>query len=87
LTDAYQLDSEDHISEGLRWFFCAGLAISLLCMGTLTSTSFIIDSSNHLSNTRPRRVRETKHPQTKPARHSSCGRTGHPPLTTGPELE
>ena len=34
LTEEYQLNSEDHISAGLRWFFCAGLATGLLCMGT-----------------------------------------------------
>ncbi|KAF1961052.1 hypothetical protein CC80DRAFT_488420 [Byssothecium circinans] len=27
--------SEDHISDGLRWFYCAGLSISLLCMSLI----------------------------------------------------
>jgi hypothetical protein len=27
--------SEDHIPSGLRWFYCAGLGIALLCMSKL----------------------------------------------------
>ncbi|KAJ4289735.1 hypothetical protein N0V90_011065 [Kalmusia sp. IMI 367209] len=30
--------SEDHISDGLRWFYCAGFGISLLCMAVLAHT-------------------------------------------------
>lgn len=26
--------SEHEIPDGLRWFFCAGLGLALLCMGT-----------------------------------------------------
>jgi hypothetical protein len=39
LTEEYQLHSEDHISDGLRWFFCGGLAMGLFCMG---NPSFIM---------------------------------------------
>lgn len=28
--------SEDHISDGLRWFYCGGLGISLACMGIIS---------------------------------------------------
>jgi hypothetical protein len=28
--------SEDHISDGLRWFYCGGLAISLACMSVIS---------------------------------------------------
>lgn len=28
--------SEDHIPDGLRWFYCAGLGVALTCMSKLT---------------------------------------------------
>jgi hypothetical protein len=30
--------SEDHISDGLRWFYCGGLGLSLLCMAIIAFT-------------------------------------------------
>lgn len=33
LTHFYELKSEDHIPEGLRWFYCVGLANALANMG------------------------------------------------------
>lgn len=30
--------SEEHISEGLRWFYCGGLGISLICMSIIATT-------------------------------------------------
>lgn len=33
LTDTYMAKSEGDIPIGLRWFYCAGLGIALLCMG------------------------------------------------------
>jgi hypothetical protein len=30
--------SEEHISTGLRWFYCSGLGISLLCMAIISAT-------------------------------------------------
>ena len=33
LTEEYQVHSEDHTTDGLRWFFCGGLAMGLFCMG------------------------------------------------------
>ena len=32
LTDAYVGKAESEVSSGLRWFYCAGLGIALLCM-------------------------------------------------------
>lgn len=34
LTDAYIGRSEPELSSGLRWFYCAGLGVALLCMST-----------------------------------------------------
>ena len=34
LADAYISRSESEVSSGLRWFYCAGLGIALLCMST-----------------------------------------------------
>ena len=28
--------SEDHISDGLRWYYCGGLSIALACMGIIS---------------------------------------------------
>jgi hypothetical protein len=33
LFGAYEERSEEHITDGQRWFYCAGLAIALACMG------------------------------------------------------
>jgi hypothetical protein len=30
--------SEDHISNGLQWFYCGGLGISLFCLGVIALT-------------------------------------------------
>lgn len=38
LGDLYLNRSEDHIPDALRWFYCVGLGIALLCM----SKSFIL---------------------------------------------
>ena len=35
LMEEYQIKSEDVINNGLRWFFCGGLAMSLFCMGIM----------------------------------------------------
>ena len=35
LTDAYVVRSDVEVSSGLRWFYCAGLGIALLCMSML----------------------------------------------------
>ena len=32
LIEEYAIKSEHEIKAGLRWFFCGGLAIALLCM-------------------------------------------------------
>lgn len=32
LGDLYLNRSEDHIPDALRWFYCVGLGIALLCM-------------------------------------------------------
>ena len=33
LTEVFAQKSEGELSPGLRWFYCAGLAIALICMG------------------------------------------------------
>lgn len=35
LTDAYVSKSQTELPTGLRWFYCAGLGIALLCMSML----------------------------------------------------
>ena len=35
LTDAYTDSSKPEVSSALRWFYCAGLGIALLCMSRL----------------------------------------------------
>ena len=32
LADTYVSRSESEVSSGLRWFYCAGLGVALLCM-------------------------------------------------------
>ncbi|TVY32285.1 hypothetical protein LSUB1_G007219, partial [Lachnellula subtilissima] len=36
LTETYMAKSDDEIPIGLRWFYCAGLGIALLCMGIIS---------------------------------------------------
>lgn len=91
LTAEYQLHSEDHISDGLRWFFCAGLAVGLLCMGIPPTagpkfTPSLI-YSNYLSDTRSRRIREAQHPQTQTPRHPRRRRHRDPSPPPRPRLE
>ena len=38
LTEAYRAKSEPEVPEGLRWFYCAGLGIALLCMSIISMT-------------------------------------------------
>lgn len=38
LVEEWQERSEAEISNGLRWFYCCGLAISLICMGELLAS-------------------------------------------------
>jgi hypothetical protein len=40
LAEPYTGRSEEHIAQGLRWFFCGGLSVSLSCM-TLISMSHV----------------------------------------------
>lgn len=37
LVEDWQAKSEADISSGLRWFYCGGLTVSLVCMGELLS--------------------------------------------------
>lgn len=34
LFETYERRSEGEISDGLRWYYCGGLAVTLFCMGT-----------------------------------------------------
>lgn len=36
LTEVYMAIARPEVPVGLRWFYCAGLGIALLCMGMLT---------------------------------------------------
>lgn len=36
LTEVYQERSEHHITDGVRWFYCAGFAIALLSMAVIS---------------------------------------------------
>ena len=36
LTEAYAAKTEAEIPEGLRWFYCAGLGVALLCMSIIS---------------------------------------------------
>ncbi|RYN20823.1 hypothetical protein AA0115_g10037 [Alternaria tenuissima] len=38
LSETFVSRSEDHISEGLAWFYCGGLGISLLCLAIISAT-------------------------------------------------
>lgn len=38
LYEAFVPRSEEHITAGLRWFYCGGLGISLLCLSIITFT-------------------------------------------------
>jgi hypothetical protein len=44
LTDEYAIKSADVLSNGLRWFFCGGLAIALFCMSTQPTKTQLISS-------------------------------------------
>jgi len=49
LTEMYMVKSEHEIPPGLRWFYCAGLGIALLCMGASSILSIIILPNPHLT--------------------------------------
>lgn len=38
LTEAYSAKSDPEVPQGLRWFYCAGLGIALLCMSIISLT-------------------------------------------------
>jgi len=38
LSETFIPRSEDHISEGLLWFYCGGLGISILCLTVISAT-------------------------------------------------
>jgi hypothetical protein len=38
LSETFIPRSEDHLSEGLVWFYCGGLGISLLCLAIISAT-------------------------------------------------
>jgi hypothetical protein len=38
LSETFISRSEDHISDGLAWFYCGGLGISLLCLAIISAT-------------------------------------------------
>jgi hypothetical protein len=33
LTEAYQAKSSEDIEDGIRWFYCCGLGVALICTG------------------------------------------------------
>ncbi|TVY33559.1 hypothetical protein LOCC1_G007531, partial [Lachnellula occidentalis] len=52
LTETYMVKSEEEVPIGLRWFYCAGLGIALLCMGII--------SISHVHKDGPRGMRIRK---------------------------
>ena len=53
LVEAYLSRSESEVSSGLRWFYCAGLGIALLCMSTpfaslLCSSTYLFLIRHHI---------------------------------------
>ncbi|KAF2660174.1 hypothetical protein K491DRAFT_589607 [Lophiostoma macrostomum CBS 122681] len=52
LYETYVEQSEEHISEGLRWFYCGGMGIALLCMTIIAVCH---------THKKPPRVRVGKH--------------------------
>lgn len=62
LTDEFQGHSDSEISDGLRWFFCGGLAVALACMSM--SRPFTTNSRCDLIISRPYKVLKTQSPQT-----------------------
>jgi len=58
LTEIYSEKSDQEIPEGLRWFYCVGLGISLLCMGIISLCHHHKESSGHLIRI-PKRKRLT----------------------------
>ena len=49
LTHHYEERSEDHISEGQRWFYCAGLGIALFCTGEFCHLSLYLSPQSNTS--------------------------------------
>lgn len=45
LGESYVERSEEHIPDGLRWFYCAGLSLALTCMSKLPAWT---DLSSHI---------------------------------------
>lgn len=41
LGESYMERSEEHIPIGLRWFYCAGLGIALICMSKFAHLDWI----------------------------------------------
>ena len=44
LTEAYVSKSEHEMSTGLRWFYCGGLGVALLCMSKILHSPFYFDA-------------------------------------------
>jgi hypothetical protein len=42
LTEAYLAKANQEVSDGLRWFYCGGLAASIASLGMMTKLFFII---------------------------------------------
>ena len=60
LTEAYISNSQQEVPIGLRWFYCGGLGIALLCMSTrlpgLRSLAAANRFSHYLTLPRPQRI-------------------------------
>lgn len=55
LTETYQARSEDHIPDGIRWFYCGGFGIALLLMGMI-SISHVHKENEHIRLTKKWRL-------------------------------
>ena len=93
LGELYMNRSEDHIPDALRWFYCVGLGIALLCMSKsfisppllFSNSSFFIKlttpTSINLCIPHPQRNPGPTHSQTLPSRRPSLD-IPHPLLPT-----
>ena len=54
LTEAYILRSEEHLSHGLRWFYCCGLGIALLSMSIISMSHVHKEIANQRIAKHPR---------------------------------
>jgi len=84
LTQSYMLRSEHEVPIGLRWYYCAGFALALFCMGISSTQPNKLqlkpNPRNYLPNPHPQN-RLLPAPQTLPSLQPSC-RLRNPTLSS-----